>query len=311
MFVYKIFFVVLLVATPGTCATVKGDYSRQEVRKSNNNEISSFPFQPSSWDIEFDCKIKKLAFDYAKKLSPGTGNKDDLLFVFKALQLGAICNETFLLDDIFDYPWKRSKQDEFKTLHVFVDKHQTKSFSEGSFMKPLISVQDGINMCLSKLQVLSDGNNCIVYIRQGTYEIEKPLQLFSNIELRNFKDEEVVISGFKTVKPTWKLYQTRLDEYENLNPIFENLKPKESTEKVKFLGTVSNKDACKKLCTSSCNAFVFFDQTVKNLSKQCYGRVDGMWNTVLTPGAQSGKKVYIYNMLITKLYIFKLSLIHI
>jgi len=283
----KIIIVVTLYATLGT--TVKGDYDSLE--KNTNNEISSAPFQ-SSWDVGFDCKIKKLAFDYTKKLSPGTGKEDELELVFDALQLGAICNQTFY-HETFEYPWKRSaKQDEFENLNVFVDKHQTSGFAKGSFMQPLMSIQDGISMCVSKLQTLSDRNkNCVVYIRQGTYEIKKPLQLFSNIELKNYKDEEVVLSGFKTVKPTWKLYQTKIDEYENLNPIFEKIIPKESTKKVKFLGVVLNKEACKKLCISSCNAFVFFNQTVKDFSNQCYGRVDGMWNTVLTTGAQSGKKV--------------------
>lgn len=250
---------------------------------------------PSKWDVGFDCKIKKLAFEYAKKLSPGTGSDLELDLIFKGLQLGAVCNESFYQQH-FDYPWNKSEKesdDTIATAVVFVDKSHGKNNNLGTIAKPLSDIQSGVDRCLSKIQAAKSVKNCVVNVRQGTYEIDKPVQLHSNIELTNFKNEKVVISGFKIVKPAWKQYASRTDHYENLNPIFETIIPMKSSDKVKYFGKTSTSTQCESNCDklSNCSSYVYFDKSNKDFGGQCYGRVDGVWNPVATNGTVSGKKV--------------------
>ena len=177
--------------------------------------------KPSEWDVGFDCKIKKLAFDYAKKLSPGTGTDTELNLIFKGLQLGAVCNESFHGQN-FHYPW--SKADERinpdETAIIFVDQSRGKTNFEGDIVRPMFDIQSGIDHCFSTLQGSKLFRNCIVNIRQGVYQLDKPLKLHSNIKLKSYKNEKVVVSGFKTIIPKWKKFVERTDLFENLNPIF-------------------------------------------------------------------------------------------
>ena len=248
----------------------------------------------SSWDVGFDCRIKKLAYEYTKKLSPGTGNEGELQFVFDALELGSVCNQTISSEKV-DYPWRKSDdlKEETNEATVFVDKYLGSKHYNGAINKPLPDIQSGIDLCSSKLQVSSSLKRCVVAVRFGTYEIDKPLKLSSNIKLTNFKDEKVTVSGFKTIKPSWKAYQKRTDLFENFNPIFEEISPKSSLKNIKYLGDVTNPEACQGLCEkmTQCSSFVYYPSSVKGFENQCFGRLDGVWNPIKTKGVHSGKKV--------------------
>ena len=253
--------------------------------------------ESTKWDVGFDCKIKKLAFEYAKKLSPGTGSDLELNLIFKGLQLGALCNESFNQQH-FEYPWSKPEKESkaATTAVVFVDKSHGKNNYQGTIAKPLFDIQSGVDRCFSKIQAVKSVKNCIVNVRQGIYEIDKPLKLHSNIELANFKSEKVTISGFKTVKPTWKQHVLRTDHYENLNPIFETVIPMKSSDKIQYFGKTTTSTQCESNCDklSHCSSYVYFDKSNKDFGNQCYGRLDGIWNPVATNGTVSGKKVYKY-----------------
>ena len=250
--------------------------------------------QEQKRNARLDCKLKKLAFDYAKKLSPGTGTDFELELIFKGLELGAVCNESFHGQNFY-YPW--SEVDEIinpdETAIIFVDQSRGKNIFEGSIVKPLFDIQSGIDHCSSKIQGSKFVRNCIVNIRQGIYQLDKPLKLYSNIELTNYKDEKVVVSGFKTITPKWKKFVERTDLFENLNPIFEKINPKESSNKIRYFGITSSSKLCKTECgkLTNCSSFVYFDASDKNFGSQCYGRFDSLWNPVKRNTAKSGKKV--------------------
>eukprot|EP00111_Clytia_hemisphaerica_P003098 TCONS_00008789-protein len=272
-----------------------GFYKQSSTKALNFNDGKTL----SSWDVGFDCKIKNLAYEYTKKLSPGTGNEVELQLVFDALELGSVCNKTTVSSEKVDYPWQKNdlKEEEKDVTTVFVDKYLGRSSHNGAINKPLSDIQPGIDLCSSKLQASSTLKKCIVAVRFGTYEITKPLKISSNIEIKNFKDEKVTVSGFKTVKPSWKAFKQRTDLFENFNPIFEDISPKESLRNVEYLGEVANSEACQSLCVkmSKCSSFVYYPSSVKGFENQCFVRIDGVWNPIKTEGVHSGKKVNIFS----------------
>ena len=293
-FVVSTFLVVIQIGI------IKCGYSENFLFNHKNDFAGGTEAKLSGWDVGFDCKIKKLAFDYAKKLSPGTGSDFELDLIFKGLELGAICNETFHQQN-FEYPWSKLVNKEINTdttAVVFVDRSSGENHFQGTIIRPLSDIQSGVDLCFSKIQALENNvKSCIVNVRQGTYELEQPLKMYSNIKLTNYKDEKVVVSGFRTVKPAWTQVAARTDQYENLNPIFETIAPMKSSNKVKYLGKTTTSLQCETNCDKlkNCSSYVYFDKSNKDFGNQCYGRVDGVWNPVITNGAVSGKKVYTYN----------------
>ena len=72
--------------------------------------------------------------------------------------------------------------------------------------------------------------------------------------------------------------------------VFFNLK--QSTDNVKYLGTVNSAIDCEQKCFDSetCTSFTWYDMAFgKGWSGQCYGRTDGVWNPTPEQLVDSGQ----------------------
>ena len=259
----------------------------------------------SSSSVEFDCKIRKLAFSFAKKFAT-TGLKD----IFDGLQLFSLCNVTFdptVIRNMKNLDNANAQNDQ-NSFEIFVDQANGKFGHDGSFGKPLIDIQSGINLC-SKNRGNSD-ILCKVFIRSGVYHIKEPITIkVDNIRLLSYQNEDVSITSDVIVEPRWKLYKTSMETFNGFNPIFEGIKPNQTTKSVIFVGILNNARLCEQTCASQrkCTAFVFFDNSTAQYANHCYMRVDGRWNTLLTSGVISGKKVLIYYADISSYYLKKVD----
>lgn len=98
-----------------------------------------------------------------------------------------------------------------------------------------------------------DGNVCTIVLRKGYYYLENPIILFpldSNLSIVGYKNEEIIISGGKKIKPNWNPYKTNtIREYTNINIMKpSSLIPQQSTSNVNYLGLFSDYEECFKRC---------------------------------------------------------------
>ena len=255
-----------------------------------DNDFSS---KPTLAATEFDCKIRELAFDFAKKLSAGrpVGNTE-LKYVFDGLELDALCNRTFSTSS-HNRKNSQANTEETLTLNVFVDSENGKDEHNVNFMhKPFKTIQYAIDECIKIRR--NQNYKCNVLIRGGAYTLNETLAIKdSNVVLSSYKDENVIVTSDKVVYPKWKPFKSSLEIYKNLNPLFEGIKPKESTRSIVYLGITDSYIPCENMCfkISNCSSFVYFDNTTAEFAHQCYIRSDGMWNTLSHTGVTSGKKV--------------------
>ena len=253
-----------------------------------NRVLSS---KPSPSTLSLDCKIKGLAFDFAKQLSAGTTTTAELKYIFDGLELGALCNKTFHAVTHTEAQYKQQKDDNF--LRYFVDHATGRNYYDGSFYKPFKSIQTGINACRVARKSWKY-TSCNILIRGGLYKLSESLTIGDNdITISNYQEENVILTSDKVVTPEWKHFKSSLQIYKTLNPLFEGIEPKQSTESVVYVGIMDSYMPCEKTCLAqlNCSAFVYFDKTTASYTDQCYLRLDGMWNTIKHSGAISGKKV--------------------
>ncbi|XP_057307631.1 uncharacterized protein LOC130645609 isoform X2 [Hydractinia symbiolongicarpus] len=255
--------------------------------------------KPSLATKEFDCKIKKLAFEFAKKLAPGTGNQTEMKYIYDGLQLGSLCNVSYPSLQKMHEDWHTNKRISSDGIEIYVDDYYGQNHHDGSFVNPLKDIQSGLNKCKILRSSDNNGVKCTVFVRGGTYKIQETLKINEdNVILTNYGNEDVRVTSDAVVNiPKWNLYKSSLERFEMRNPIFEGIQPKQSTAAVIFVGVFDSYLQCDKFCANSskCTAYAYFDTTAGAFSKQCYMRVDGMWDTVNHTGVVSGKKVTIYS----------------
>ena len=275
----------------------RADLIRGGFSKSAENFRYPIHSKPLSASNEFDCKIRKLAFAFSKKISPGKG-VSEMKAIFDGLELGSYCNVTFKPTGIRNENTDNNDGGGAFTVEIFVDQANGKNNHDGSFLEPMLDIQSGVNLCRKKRS-----NNivaCKVLIRGGVYHVRQPITIKDdNIMILAYHGENVRISSDVIVEPSWMLYKSSMEAYKGLNPLFEGIKPNQTTKNIIFIGVVKNSVVCEQKCASmsKCTAFSFFDKTTKDFINHCYIRIDGKWNTLLTTGVISGKKVCFYSIL--------------
>lgn len=264
---------------------------REGYAKSSENfryPISSKPLKASN---DFDCKIKSLAFSYAKKLSPGNGDLSVLKAIYDGLELFSACKIPF---NPHGFKKTSSAEDDVhdsNAMNIFVDQALGHSDNDGNIDNPLPDIQTGIERCKTRKH---NNIECNVFVREGAYTVQEPITIREdNIKVIAYKGEKVQVSSDVVVNTEWRLYKSSMEIYKGFNPLFEGIKPNQTTKAIAFLGVYESAAICEKVCASmmQCTSFASFDQTTKEFANHCYARLDGMWNTLPTSGVISGKKV--------------------
>lgn len=160
----------------------------------------SSPIDPPNTNVtKLDCGMRKLAFDYASKISV---HSEELTHVFEALRLSDLCGTRFeipsqasiqhdrhlIADEEFDFLYCSSA-----CVFVSVPTDET-AFEDGSMEHPWTSIHDA----LSYTRTLDDVSPTIV-LREGVHSLGfKPIELGekdSGMRIIGFPGESVWISG--------------------------------------------------------------------------------------------------------------------
>eukprot|EP00794_Sanderia_malayensis_P005521 gene5521-6206_t len=249
---------------------------------------------------ELDCSIRYLAYNYTKKLLSASANFKAIL---DGLQLSTLCGITPKLPEKELYSeHKRAIMEIIRTkpyLEFYVDANRksTSSMNTGSMLSPFKKIATAINACQYKRR--NDKTHCIIQLRGGMHFLDEPITLtpkHNNILITKFNNENAVISGGQIVDTTWDLYESKVDDYEGQNAIFEKIKPKQSVGNVVYMGTFEDDTLCKFLCEqqTTCTTYTQFSKAAGEFANMCYARKDGIWNPVANSAAKSGRKVTIY-----------------
>ena len=252
----------------------------------------------------FDCKIKKLAFDFAEKILEGKGRED----LYAGLELGALCNYTLPKrqprsvdhkNSIREYLMQQEKSGQITQKEYFIGQQSGyRGFdktSDGTFSRPFATLTAGIGACRA-FRMMHPSVTCVLFMRKGTYFTDKPIFLGpedSNMIISAYNDEDVTITGGRQIKPKWEKYRKDLEIYAEYNAVFEGVKPGKSTPQVKYIGKFLKHHYCHDTCLSDplCSAYTHFDNTTGDFAFMCYIRTDGRWNPFKHSGVSSGKKV--------------------
>ena len=251
--------------------------------------------RPVNVDPKLDCAIKKLAWDYAKKLLPWQG---DFTSAYDALQLQA-CN-------VSRTSYKRYKPRAFThsvTLNadavtIYVDANKGSDSNPGTLGEPVKTVMQGVR--LYRLHSVS-GQQGIIYLRAGTYYLSETISLGpedSNLVISGYQNEKAIISGGKEYTFDWKAVVNEMGPImPGVNAIYGAI-PVAGTSNGQawFYGKVANDTECQMACekNTTCFAFTWHDSTMGDYAFMCYFRIDGLWVGTLENGTYSGKKLEIY-----------------
>lgn len=236
--------------------------------------------KPSSSETEIDCVVRKTAYDYAKSIITDRG---ELTEVYKSLSLFE-CDvpPPKTVDPRVTVPesmWIKSDDAIFVDFYHGDDKKNT-----GTIDSPFKTIQRGIAQSRS----LPSTKQKIVYVREGEYFIEKPIQLLpidSNLLLSAYQDEVVILTGSKTIEADWNEYKVNQFElfmnknigYDIHSPIGKKDPGDSIPGKMIFLNKTNTYQECQELCASDaqCNAYLWHDDKVTGgWSNMCYSIVD-------------------------------------
>ena len=194
---------------------------------------------------QYDCGVRLLALNFAKKIMPYCNGQlidnesdkscvHDLMKINDALELETRCRLNDNLSEI-DIPKMKSapqasksdaqlnpvsseNADKFnKNLQkkIYVDQRFSKS-SDGSFEAPFKTVGEAIDH--SRTTPFKNSLKIII-IRAGTYYLSETIQLStrdSNMVIRNYKNERVILSGAVLLKNAKYKFENLVKKHQNL-----------------------------------------------------------------------------------------------
>ena len=151
----------------------------------------------------YDCKMKQLALDYARKIQPFR-TKEQFQQVADALN-GADesqkCNVSVnMLDDGGQKPPSFSSVPKNMVSMFYVDAKKGSDSNSGTMSSPFGTIAKAINASRSV------GQPSTIILREGTFYITDTIQLGpkdSGLTIMNYQSEEVWISGAKRITTKW------------------------------------------------------------------------------------------------------------
>ena len=244
---------------------------------------------PLNVDSNTDCAIRRLAWDFAKKLLPQRG---DFKSAYDALQLSA-CGVSLeggrrYEQRPFRYQAKRSSG----AMEVYVSATDGDDTNAGTLNEPVQTMQRAVEIYRSREISVPGG---VIYVRGGTYYLTETLNLGpedNNLIITGYKDEKVVISGGKEYVFTgnWR------EVVNEMGPDMEGVDAVgyagESNNQVAFHGAFSLSE-CRDACEKSDTCFAYTWYIGYDIPGWCYFRIDGLWVPTQQVGAHSGRKLHV------------------
>lgn len=150
----------------------------------------------------FDCGMRKLAYDYGRKLLPRLGAFEPLFYALGLNENRTCPTRLGLLDDQARPPARAASSPALPEGAVFVDAVRGSDDNPGSERAPKRTVHGAVRAARKGAPVI---------LRGGSHYLESTLQLgpeHAGLVIRNFPGEVPVLSGGKSLRPNWKPYNT-------------------------------------------------------------------------------------------------------
>ena len=158
--------------------------------------------QWSDGSASFNCKMRKLAWEFGRTLRPDYGQFEDLYW---ALGLNHDCTSelpipTFTAADRAPAP----KLYPAGTTHaLFVDYTRGSDSNAGSLTSPFKTIQAAVDAAANR-------PGATVNLRRGTHYLTTPVQISAanaGLTIQNYQAEAVVVSGAVHLQPKWQKYE--------------------------------------------------------------------------------------------------------
>ncbi len=252
--------------------------------------------QPVGVNPIVDCSIRKLAWEYSKKLLPQRGSFSE---AYDALQLGSLCNVSLSTGKTFPpkpFLYQVKKPSGAGSVALFVDSVNGNDNNPGTLGKPLKSLGKAVEV----YELEDTGKAGFIYLRGGTYYLSSTIQLGpkdSFLTISGYKDEKSTISGGRLYHFEWSEYFNDMGPLLNSTSCmnYSDVSPGQSNRVLKYYGKVSYPGECQSACLKdpSCFAFTHSDKSIVDFADMCYFRTDGLCPYQAQTGCTSGKYIHI------------------
>lgn len=235
------------------------------------------PGTPPGVPGEFDCAVRKLAYEYGQKLLP---NRGQFRTLFEALQLQFCGMTTPSTYDEYQPP--KLSTPAGLTVYVAPDGHDSNT---GSKESPFATVQKAVHATASK-------GAATILLRAGRYFINNTIDIGAEnngLTIQNFDGERVEVTGAKTFtlpQTAWQPYKNRVgwDQHASMNNVFGAAHSKADTDTIKYLGTFDDLNDCMSALAADkehkgpFQTFTFHEKSFGgDYAGQCFGRTDQVW----------------------------------
>ncbi len=176
-------------------------------------------------------------------------------------------------------------------LTIYVNPTAGSDDNSGSASSPLKTILGAIKLYREKR--LQGGT---ISLMQGDYLLAEPIVLGpqdNGLTILGQSVESVRVFGARYYKFSWNLHKTVMAAVEgNSNAVGGVVKGGLTEAGVKLFGHTLSARECQSLCehTTACTSFTWFDDTVHNVSRLCFFRIDQKWDLQQVRGAVSGRK---------------------
>ena len=249
------------------------------------------PGTPANVPSEVDCAVRKLAWQYGKRLLPDRGEFKSL---FEAMQL-QFCNESTPTGPGDTYtPPKLPTPTTGTHVYVSTDGHDDQG--DGSATNPFATLSRAVDAAAGV-------KNTTVLLRGGAYHLSAPIKLtqaHSGLTIQNFEGERVEVSGgvpFTLAADAWSPYKqsVRWETSAGVNNVYGQVEPGADADGIVFLGTLDSAGACEAAAKAGAQhrgpftAWTYHDSAFgASFARQCFGRTDAAWAPVAQAHVSSG-----------------------
>ena len=155
----------------------------------------------------FDCKMRQLAMDYARKIQPwlSSDKYQEIADALNGAEEAQHCNVSSGVNfPIYKSP-AFSVPSEASTTY-YVDAIKGSDSNSGTEASPFQTIPKAI------MAARSSGPGAVIVLRSGTFYLTDTIMLGANdsgLTIQNYANEDVVISGGKVIKPSWEEVNTQ------------------------------------------------------------------------------------------------------
>ena len=163
----------------------------------------------------FDCKMRQLAMDYARKIQPFRSKMhfQELADALNGAPEARNCNVTVNMPIDSGKKAPAFPTPEKTVATFYVDAVKGSDSNPGTMTAPFKTINKAVTAARSA------GQGSTIILREGTFYLTETIQLGamdSGLTIQNYNNEEVWVSGGKVIMPDWEPYMVNTTKHTNV-----------------------------------------------------------------------------------------------